>query len=443
MKNFFELGVQIPEILLPAASVDPQKWAVIACDQYTSQPEYWDQVAAFVGDSPSTLNLVFPEVYLGKADEHARIQNIQNAMRNSIQSGFLTTHEGMIYVERTIAGKTRRGLMLALDLEKYDFNKGSQTLIRATEGTILDRLPPRIKIRENAPLELPHILMLIDDPEDVVIGCVEKQKTSLPLVYDFELMQSSGHLTGRIVNDPKLEAQIIKCLERLTNPSDFAKKYDLPANSPILLFASGDGNHSLATAKSCWERLKPFVSMDHPARYALVEVENVHDNALEFEPIHRVLFDVKEDPIQALKTAFRENISFTKVDDSTAMVRSVKAAMGPDHHFGLITENTCQIITIRKPKLNLPVGTLQEFLDSWLKTGLAGQIDYVHGDEPLCSLGAKKGNAGFYLAGMPKSDLFKTVIKDGSLPRKTFSMGEAHEKRFYYEARRIALEKNK
>lgn len=438
MKNFPDLGVQIPEIQLPVSSVDLQKWSVIACDQFTSQPEYWKQVADFVGKAPSTLKLVFPEVYLGKEDESSRIQNIHDNMRQYLESGLLASHQGMIYVERTVSGRTRRGLMLALDLEKYDFNAGSTTLIRATEGTILNRLPPRIKIRDQAPLEFPHILMLIDDPNDSVIGGIEKQKDTLPLAYDFDLMQSSGHLTGRFVNDPKLEELVIRGFERLADPAVFAKKYNLPKDTPILLFASGDGNHSLATAKSCWEKLKPSVGMDHPARYALVEIENVHDRALEFEPIHRVLFELKEDLIQAMKDYFGEEVSFHPVKDYSALISTVKSARGPAHHFGYVDPKGCQVVTIDHPKLNLPVGTLQDFLDQWLKKTQAAEIDYVHGDDAVYSLATQPSNAGFYLAGMPKSDLFKTVIMDGSLPRKTFSMGEAHEKRFYFEARRIS-----
>ena len=437
MRTFPKLGIQIPEILLPDKHVDPQKWAVIACDQYTSQPEYWQQVTDFVGDSPSALNLIFPEVFLGKPDETQRIHKIQNSMTSYIDSGLLQSLEGMVYVERTVAGKTRRGLILALDLECYDFNKGSQTLIRATEGTILNRLPPRVKIRENAPLELPHILMLIDDPEDLVLGNVEKQKASLPLVYDFDLMQSSGHLTGRLVNSSALEDQVIHGLVNLTEPSTFSKKYSLPIDTPVLLFASGDGNHSLATAKACWEKLKPSVGMDHPARYALVEVENLHDTALEFEPIHRVLFGLTADPIQALKDFYGSNVSFESIPDAQSMIAKVKNANPPDHHFGLINEEGYQVITIKEPKFNLAVGTLQHFLDEWQKEKPMSEIDYVHGEEALLSLSTQKNNAGFYLAGMPKNDLFKTVIKDGSLPRKTFSMGEAHEKRFYFEARKI------
>lgn len=440
MKNIPELGLQIPEILLPVSSIDPQKWSVIACDQYTSQPDYWKKVEQLVGSSPSTLNLVFPEVFLGKENETGRIERIHQSMRDYLQSGLLETREGMIYVERTINGKTRRGLMLALDLEKYDFNKGSQTLVRATEGTILDRLPPRIRIREKAPLELPHILMLIDDPEDEVIGSIESKKNSLPLVYDFDLMQSSGHLTGRFVNDKKLEESVFQGLTKLADPVRFAEKYGLPKDAPVLLYASGDGNHSLATAKAIWEKIKTTAGMDHPARYALVEIENVHDKALEFEPIHRVLFDLKSDPMEMLKKYFGRNVTFSRAGNANEMIVAVKSAQDADHHFGLITSQGCHIVNICAPKLNLAVGTLQEFLDDWIKSGTCGQIDYVHGDETVCSLGARDHNAGFYLAGMHKSELFTTVIKDGSLPRKTFSMGEAHEKRFYFEARRISRE---
>lgn len=437
MKNFSDLGVQIPEIQLPVSSVDLQKWSVIACDQFTSQPEYWKQVANFVADSPSTLHLVFPEVFLGKEDESTRIRNIHTNMQHYLESGLLQPHQGMIYVERTVSGKTRRGLILALDLEKYDFNAGSTTLIRATEGTILNRLPPRIKIREQAPLEFPHILMLIDDPEDTIIGNIEKEKASLPVAYDFELMQLSGHLTGRFVNNPKLENSVIHGFEKLANPEVFSQKYNLPKDTPILLFASGDGNHSLATAKSCWEKLKPTVGLDNPARYALVEIENVHDQALEFEPIHRVLFNVKNNLMEAMKEYFGSNIAFQTVKDYPTMIGMVKTALGPAHHFGFVDQKGSQVVTIQNPKLNLPVGTLQEFLDQWIIKTQSAEIDYVHGDEAVYSLATQPENAGFFLAGMPKSDLFKTVIMDGSLPRKTFSMGEAHEKRFYFEARRI------
>ncbi len=437
MRNFSNIGVQIADILLPVDGIDLTKWSVIACDQFTSQPEYWQQVAEKVGDSPSTFNLILPEVYLGKPEEKARLQSTQANMREYLQKGLMTSHEGLIYVERTVDGKTRHGLMLALDLEKYDFNKGSQSLIRATEGTILDRLPPRIKIREGASIELPHILVLIDDPADKIFTTLQNVKTSLPIAYDFELMQNSGHLTGRFVDNPELEKMVIQNLDELAKPEVFRNKYGVGEDKGVLLFAVGDGNHSLATAKSIWENLKPNVGMDHPARYALVEIENVHDKGLEFEPIHRVLFNTKENPKQALHRYFGSDITFTSAKSKEEMIREVKNIQPDNHHFGLITSSGFEVVTIKNPKSNLPVGTLQAFLDEWLKSGWAGEIDYVHGETTVCELGAARDCAGFYLPGMPKSDLFKTVILDGALPRKTFSMGEAHEKRFYMECRKI------
>jgi hypothetical protein len=437
MRNYPSVGIQIADILLPKPGTDLTKWSVIACDQFTSQPAYWQQVAEKVGNAPSTLHMILPEVFLGTPEEKACVQTTQAKMQEYLKNGTLEPHTGLIYVERTVDGKTRRGLMLALDLEMYDFNKGSQSLIRATEGTILDRLPPRIKIREGAAVELPHILVLIDDPEDTLFGVLEQQKTALPLAYDFDLMQKSGHLTGRFVTDPKIEAKVVFALEQLARPDVFANKYGVNAEKEVLLFAVGDGNHSLATAKSIWETLKPKVDMDHPARYALVEIENVHDKGLEFEPIHRVLFDVKMDPTSALTKFFGGNITFAPAKDSGTMINAVKNSKNPGHNFGLVTSQGYSVVTVTNPKTNLPVGTLQAFLDEWLKSGDAGQIDYVHGDDIVCELGAKAGNVGFYLAGMPKSDLFKTVLLDGALPRKTFSMGEAHEKRFYIECRKI------
>ncbi|KAF0112086.1 MAG: hypothetical protein FD147_353 [Chloroflexi bacterium] len=437
MKSFPSIGIQIPDLLLPNPTINLQKWSVIACDQFTSQPDYWNQVAEYVGAGPSTYHMILPEIFLGKPEETARVQSTQEKMREYLKSGVLVPHEGMIYVERYVDGLTRRGLMVALDLEKYDFSTGSQSLIRATEGTILDRLPPRIKIREHAALELPHILVLIDDPEDLVIGSVETAKFSLPLAYDFDLMQSSGHLTGRYVNDVTLENKVIQGLEKLADPDVFCSKYGVGKESSALLFAVGDGNHSLATAKSIWEKLKPNVNMDHPGRYALVEIENVHDKGLAFKPIHRVLFNIKADPAQALHKHFGLDVSSIAVKDENEMKDIVNTHLIKCHRFGLVTMNGFQVVTVRNPKSNLPVGTLQVFLDAWLKSGWAGQIDYVHGDNVVCELGSKRDNAGFYLAGMPKNDLFKTVLLDGSLPRKTFSMGEAHEKRFYLESRKI------
>jgi hypothetical protein len=345
----------------------------------------------------------------------------------------------MVYVERSVSGKTRKGLVLCLDLECYDYSKGSTSLIRATEGTIVERLPPRMKIRQGAALELPHILVLIDDPDHTVIESLETAKPSLEKLYDFELMLGSGHLSGYAV-DEKMERQVVEGLRKLATPEVFAAKYGVGKDQPVLLFAMGDGNHSLATAKAVWEKMKPQVGLGHPARFALVEIENVHDIGLEFEPIHRVLFGLKKDIYPAMQEHFGSNISLTQVADAQAMIKRVDHAKGSKQIIGIVRgggQASFGVVEITNSTSNLPVGTLQAFLDVFLKEGGADKVDYVHGEEVVRKLGAQAGNAGFYVPGMDKSDLFKTVILDGALPRKTFSMGEAKEKRFYMEARKI------
>jgi hypothetical protein len=438
MKTYDSIGVQVPQIYLPKAGVDLSKWAVIACDQFTSQPEYWQKVEQTVGEAPSTLNLIFPEVYLEKPGAEERIQSIQNRMREYLSANLLEAHDGMVYLERRIGDKLRRGLVLALDLERYDYSKGAQSLIRATEGTIIERLPPRMRIREGAPLELPHILVLIDDPERTVIEPLSEAKDKLKKLYDFELMAGSGHLAGYLLNESQ-EGGVVRALENLADPQAFAGKYGVGAEQQVLLFAMGDGNHSLATAKAIWEKIKGQVGPDHPARYALVEIENVHDAGLTFEPIHRVLFGVKEDVIAAMRKHFGAgNIQYEHSADGEEMVKAVDAAAGMPQVIGVVSAQGYGLLKIATPTSNLPVGTLQSFLDGFLKNGGAEKIDYVHGEEVVCGLGMQPGNMGFYLPGMEKSELFKTVILDGALPRKTFSMGEAHEKRFYMECRKIA-----
>jgi hypothetical protein len=348
----------------------------------------------------------------------------------------LEPREGLIYVERSVDGRTRKGLMLALDLEHYDFSKNSSSLIRATEGTIVERLPPRMKIREGAALEFPHILVLIDDAQRTVIEPLQAVKTKMEKLYDFDLMLGSGHLTGYQVND-ELESGVITALRGLAQKEIFSEKYGVK-DQPVLLFAMGDGNHSLATAKAIWEKIKITVGMQHPARYALVEIENVHDEALEFEPIHRVLFGLKQDILAAMQAHFGNNFHYTPAASMDELVKRVDSAQGPGQAIGIIGGGQAfGVIEIDKPQSNLPVGTLQTCLDPFLKTGGAEKIDYVHGANVTAQLGSQPGNVGFYLPGMHKSDLFKTVILDGALPRKTFSMGEAHEKRFYMEARKI------
>lgn len=437
MKNYPDIAIQIPELLLPKQGIDLTKWAVIACDQFTSQPEYWENVRQIVGNSPSTLNLVLPEVYLGKPEEAQQTRLTHQKMHEYLESDLFEKVEGMMLVERTVGNKTRHGVMLALDLEMYDYNKDSQSLIRATEGTILQRLPPRIKIREGAPLELPHILVLIDDPIGITIEPLIKKKQALNKLYDFELMLGSGHLSGYLVDQENDISSLVNALKSLADPATFAKKYEIDNRYGILLFAMGDGNHSLATAKAIWEKNKHSVGMDHPSRYALVEIENIHDAGLEFEPIHRVVFKCTEDPIDALKSYYGHDFQYEPAGSIQELTAKIDHQAGPDHQVGLISAQGIGIARISNPSSNLPVGTIQAFLDRWLQQEKAEEIDYVHGIEPVMNLGSRPGNLGVYLPAMEKSELFKTVILDGALPRKTFSMGEAHEKRFYMEARRI------
>ena len=440
MKIYDDIGVGIPDILLPKNGVDLSRWATIACDQFTSEPEYWDQVRTTVGDAPSTLRLVLPEIELESPGKAERIRTIQQTMERYLATGLLESRQGALYVERRINGKLRKGLLLCLDLERYDYSKGSSSLIRATEGTIVDRLPPRMAIREGATLELPHILVLIDDPQNTVIEPASAACSGTKPLYDFELMLGSGHLTGFGLSAGDQDA-VIAALRKLGRPDTFREKYSLASNAPTLLFAMGDGNHSLATAKAVWEKMKVSVGMQHPARFALVEIENVHDKGLEFEPIHRVLFGLKADVVTAMQAHFAGNFSKKEMGSFGEVMRAVDGASGKSHAIGLVQGNAAgghSLVEIENPSSNLPVGTLQAFLDAFVKQGGAERLDYVHGQDVVERLGTEPRNAGFYLPRMGKSSLFQTVILDGALPRKTFSMGEAREKRFYMEARKIA-----
>lgn len=439
MKIFDDIGITVPEIQLPKRGTDLTKWAVVACDQFTSEPEYWKRVQEEVGSAPSTLHLIFPEVYLEAPGKEERIRNIRATMRTYLDTGLLRAREGMIRVERLVAGKKRCGLLLCLDLERYDYSKGSTSLIRPTEGTIVDRLPPRVSIREGAPLELPHILVLIDDPDCTVIEPLEIDAAGRTVLYDFDLMFDSGHLTGYGVS-PAGQDRVIAALRKLGSKEVFEARHGVRADVPVLLFAVGDGNHSLATAKAVWEKIKPRVRLDHPARYALVEIENVHDRGLEFEPIHRVLFGLQGDLMAGLQASFGSELSYRSVATNDEMTQRVAQASSGSHTIGLVRGDAAEkfgVIEIAHPKANLPVGTLQSFLDGFMEQKGAQRIDYVHGDEVVVRTGTQAGNAALFLPRMDKSSLFKTVIVDGVLPRKTFSMGEAREKRFYMEARRI------
>ena len=432
-----KIGIQIPEILLPGNDVDLHKWAVIACDQFTSEPEYWEGVAATVGDAPSTYHLILPEAWLTRPDKSERIQFSQAKMKEYLDSGLLEPHKGFVLVERSVGEAVQTGLIVALDLETYDFNKGSQSLIRATEGTILDRLPPRMQVRRGAPLELPHILVLYDDPDFIVLNPLLEQKESLPIAYDFDLMQGSGHITGHLIQDPDTLNSVVDHIAALLDPDNYQARYGNVDQSHPLLFAVGDGNHSLATAKSIWKELKPSVGMDHPARFALVELVNLHDPSLKFEPIHRVMFNVGDEFGFLVTKHIEPDYEIQSVNDFNEMKEYVLAAESGKQRFGMITNGSYRVVELTAPKSNLAIGSLQEFLDGYLKKNPDAEIDYVHGDEVLERLGQQPGNVGFYLPPIKKDNFFKSVILDGSLPRKTFSMGHARDKRFYLEARRI------
>ena len=412
------------DILLPQ-NCDLTKWSVVACDQYTSQNDYWERVAQTVGDAPSTLKLILPESQLedGHFEEH--VADINRTMDEYLDEGvFRTLPNALIYVERWLDNKKlRRGLVGVVDLECYDYNAGSSSLIRATEGTVITRLPPRVAVRRNASLELPHIMVLVDDPDKQLIEHLTYETDRMEEVYDFDLMERGGHITGYLVPED-LQADVCEILNTLARPHDFARKYDAKGK-PVLLFAIGDGNHSLAAAKAAYEEKKQHIPQeqwaDLPSRYALVELVNLHDESLEFEPIHRVCFDVDADEL---------------MKDFLAAYPGAHYGEGDGHTITYVFDTEVGKITIPKPTAQLPVGTLQDFLDQWMQTH-SGRIDYVHGDDVTWELGRKPGNIGFLLPAMGKDELFKTVIFDGALPRKTFSMGEAHDKRFYLEARKI------
>ena len=415
MKIPFKRG----NILLPK-NADMTKWSVVACDQYTSEPEYWADVEKIVGENPSTLKLTLPEIYLEEENIQERINNINENMKELMDENFFNEYkDSMIYLQRTQKdGKIREGLMGIVDLEGYNYEVGSQTPIRATEKTVIERIPPRVKIRENATLELPHIMILIDDDKKDIIESLKTKVNENDVVYDFDLMKDGGHIKGYLLNNETMNE-----IERLADEDLFEKKYDVK-NKGVLLFAMGDGNHSLATAKACYENLKKTMSeeeyLNNPARYALVELVNLHSDALEFEAINRVVFDTNpENLIKKLKEYYIINKE------------------GNGEKFEIITKDIDEIWYIENPKSNISVGSIQIFLDEYLKEN-AGKIDYIHGEEVTKELTRKNdNNVGFIFDAMPKSELFKTVILDGSLPRKTFSMGHSYDKRYYLEARKI------
>lgn len=384
------------------------KWSVVACDQYTSQPDYWKEVEKTVGDSPSALNLILPEIFLNESREEKekRIFNINKTMEKYLDEGVFDTYkDSMIFVRRTLPdGKIRYGIVGAIDLCEYDYTNSKKALIRATEQTVLDRIPPRVEIRKNAKIELPHVLMLINDEKHSVIEPLKNE--DLKTVYDFDLMMGAGHVKGGLIEKP-LQDRIIKALSELTDESC----------NDNLLFASGDGNHSLAAAKACYEQSKNPLQ-----RYALVELVNIHDDSLEFEPIYRVLFNADYAKVVA------EMDEFFKSDTVTCTEAQKLELMfnGEKHGY-----------TIKSPKSVLTVGSVEKFIQHYLTNHKEAKVDYIHGTDTVENLCGNDNSVGFIFPGMRKDQLYETVIKDGVLPRKTFSMGEAASKRFYLEGRKI------
>lgn len=406
------------DILLPRLSdAEMTRWAVVACDQYTGEPEYWEETARIVGKSPSALKLILPEIYLDSNDCENRIRAINREMNKYLTLGLFNLHKNcFILTKRTQAdGRLRAGLVGAIDLEMYDYSKGSKSQVRATEATVASRIPPRVKIRMDAALELPHIMILIDDPGNTVIEPLLEKK--LQRVYNFDMMQNGGHLEGEIVSGEDAQS-VLSALDKLADRADFNARYGLE-NEDVLLYAMGDGNHSLATAKECYERKKREGSPDAElARYALVEVVNLHSPALEFEAIHRVITDVDVENLMC------------KMTDELGLSDS------GEQRFRVVIADEIREYGITKPTSNLTVGSLQTFLDKYLAEN-PGKIDYIHGEDVVKNLCKSTNSIGFLLDSMTKSELFPTVIKDGALPRKTFSMGHANDKRFYCEARVI------
>lgn len=409
-------------ILLPKKKYDYNLWSVIACDQYTSQKEYWDKVSSLVGSAPSTYKITLPEVYLEDSDVEKRIEKINDTMKEYLNNDIFDTYEDtMIYLQRTDStGKVREGIVGMIDLESYEYNIGSKSLVRATEKTVIERIPPRKKVRINAPLELPHIMILIDDEKKTIIESLKNKVNENDIVYDFDLMMNSGHAKGYKLSSDIID-EITESLSSLGDMEYFNKKYNVNENTP-LLFAMGDGNHSLATAKACYEEIKEKLgseALNHPSRYALVEIVNIHSEALDFEPIHRVIFDTEVDKL------ISELEKYYQINEK-----------GNGQKLTYITSKEEKTIYIENPKSNITVGSLQIFLDEYLKNN-KGKIDYIHGDEVTREFGSKDGNIGFLLPKMEKNELFRTVILDGALPRKTFSMGHSDDKRFYLECRKI------
>lgn len=445
-------GLKIPQILLPKDKANLKKWSVIACDQYTQDKDYWKKVEQEVADFPSTLKITLPEVYLGDSDKQDRINNINKTMKEYLSNNiFSSPVEAMIYIERTTGyDRMRKGLVTAIDLETYDWKPFSTALIRATEATILDRIPPRMEIRRDAPIELPHIMLLVNDSEKSLVEKTGELAKSKSALYDTDLMMNSGHITGWQVSDKDEIANVENALNQI------AKK-QTQKDSSIFMFAVGDGNHSLATAKAIWDELKtknggtknsdgsisiPQGMENHNARFALIEIVNIYDEGLTFEPIHRVLFNV-ENLLEKVAEQFKKINCFVGIEEVSSEKDLANAVENSNADFGFVFEENGKV-TYKVLKTNiqeLAVSKLQPALDEILadckKENIDCEIDYIHGTEEVFRLGGKNNATTILLPPIAKDTFFATIANSGPLPRKSFSMGEASEKRFYMECRQL------
>ena len=433
--------LRVPQIWMPQEGTDLYKWSVVACDQYTSQPKYWEECEREIGEEPSTLHMILPEVYLGSDKEEERIDRIHDYMDTYVKEEIIRPlSKGFMLVERSF-GKTyaRNGLVVEIDLETYEYKKGSKSLIRPTEMTVEERIPPRLKVRQTASVELPHIMLLIDDPDCSIIEPLMARREEFLKVYDTDLMQKGGHIAGWLIPEGNETDAIMQAVEHLADPEVFREKYELDKEYPLLNLAVGDGNHSMATAKAAWENIKKDLSeeerKDHPARFCLCEIVNVHDKSLEIEPIHRVLFGVDEDEL------FGAAITYYEEHGCTVELRKEQSKPYADktqHAFSLYSRNGYQSLIVKYPAWGIAAATIQSFLDDYLAGHSECRIDYIHGTETVLELAGKEGNLGILFPDVEKGDLFIGVVKDGVLPRKTFSMGEANEKRYYMECKKLS-----
>lgn len=410
------------EMLLPK-NQDMHKWSVVACDQFSSQPEYWDGLEKLTEGSPSTLHLMLPEAYLETRDQYAEAEKINAEMTAYLDSGvYETLPECYIYVERTLAnGAVRRGLMGVLDLDEYDYSKTSASPIRATEGTVEDRLPPRVRVRRGAPLEMPHIMVFIDDCKHAVLQPLTEKKESLKELYDFDLNCGGGHLRGWMVSGADA-AELEKAIDSLSDAETLRARY---GDAAPAIFAMGDGNHSLATAKKCWEEIKTTLSAAereiHPARFGLVELVNIHDEAITFEPIHKVVFDT-------------EPAAFIAEAEAYWAAQSRESDHG--HTIRLIVGGEDKSISVSGLTIGELIGMAEDFCQGYMARH-GGRIDYIHNDDTAIGMGRRPGCACVLLPRMEKGELFPSIIRSGPFPKKSFSIGHAEDKRYYLECRKI------